>query len=97
MGLALHLRVKVRPSPVSPRAIAQSLEGVLDHELEQMMVCGALVSCEENHYRIESGDETWEELEAFSRLQEGRCDCGSLLSSVGDRHSCRSCGREYRF
>jgi len=47
------------------------------------------------HFRIESGDESWSELEARARRLQGLCDCGAMLSVNGARAHCRSCGREY--
>lgn len=65
-------------------------------EIERLLVAGAVVVREGEHYRIESGEDAWSELEARARMLEGLCDCGSLLSSHGARAHCRSCGREYR-
>jgi len=72
-------------------AIAQDGE----HELERLLVAGAVVVREGEHYRIESGEELFCELEARARRLEGLCECGALLSSHGSRAHCRSCGREY--
>lgn len=71
-------------------------EAEVELEVERMLVAGAVVVREGEHYRIESGDDVWAELEARARLLEGLCGCGSLLSSNGSRAKCRSCGREYR-
>ncbi|MBM4337086.1 MAG: hypothetical protein FJ108_14465 [Deltaproteobacteria bacterium] len=71
-------------------------EAEVELEIERMLVAGAVVVREGEHYRIESGDDVWGELEARARLLEGLCGCGSLLSSHGARAQCRSCGREYR-
>ncbi len=78
--------------------VSEALQSEIEAELEveRMLVAGAVVVREGEHYRIESGDDTWSELEARSRRLEGLCDCGSLLSSDGVRARCRSCGREYR-
>jgi len=65
-------------------------------EFERLLVAGAVVVREGEHYRIESGEDAWSELEARARRLEGLCDCGALLSSHGGRAHCRSCGREYR-
>ena len=66
-------------------------------ELERLLIAGAVVVREGEHYRIESGEESFRELEARARrLDKGFCDCGALLSSHGTRAQCRSCGREYR-
>ena len=64
-------------------------------ELDRLLVAGAVVVREGEHYRIESGEDAWGELEARARRLEGLCDCGALLSSRGARAHCRSCGREY--
>ena len=64
-------------------------------ELERLLVAGALVVREGEHYRIESGEDVWAELEARARRLEGLCECGALLSSRGARAHCRRCGREY--
>lgn len=64
-------------------------------EVERTLVEGAVVIRDGEHYRIESGDESWEELEALARVSEGVCDCGSPLSDRGHARCCRSCGREY--
>ena len=64
-------------------------------ELERLLVAGAVVIREGEHYRIESGEDPWSELEARARRLEGLCECGALLSSHGTRAHCRRCGREY--
>jgi hypothetical protein len=75
--------------------LAQEAEPEL--ELERFLVAGAVVVREGEHYRIESGEDAWSELEARARrLKGGFCDCGALLSTHGARAHCRSCGREYR-
>ncbi len=76
--------------------VAQTLFTEGDSEVGRMLVAGAVVSQEGNHYRIESGGDSWTDLEAHARHLEGRCDCGALLSTVGNRSRCRSCGREFR-
>ena len=66
-----------------------------EEEVEQLLVSGALVVRDGEHYRIEAGDETTDELEAIARRQSGLCDCGSPLSSRGSVKRCRTCGREF--
>ena len=66
-----------------------------ESELERLLVAGAVVVRDGEHYRIESGDDVWSELEARARRLEGLCECGSLLSSNGARAHCRRCGRVY--
>ena len=66
-------------------------------ELERLLIAGAVVIREGEHYRIESGEESLRELEAHARrLHEGFCDCGAPLSSHGTSAQCLRCGREYR-
>jgi hypothetical protein len=77
--------------------VSQTLHDEADEpELERLLIAGAVVVREGEHFRIESGEDAWSELEARARRLEGLCDCGSLLSSLGARAHCRSCGREYR-
>jgi ribosomal protein S27AE len=64
-------------------------------EVERVLVAGAVVVREGEHFRIESGDDSWSELEARARRLEGLCDCGAVLSAHGQRAHCRSCGRDY--
>ncbi len=66
-----------------------------ESELERLLVAGAVVVRDGEHYRIESGDDAWSELEARARRLEGLCECGALLSSHGARAHCRRCGRVY--
>ncbi len=65
-------------------------------EHDGMLVGDALVIRKGNHYRIASGGDEWEELEARAEQLAGRCDCGALLSLSGKLSHCRSCGRDYR-
>jgi hypothetical protein len=76
--------------------VSQTLFADGDAEIERMLVGEAVVSREGEHYRIESGDDSWRDLEAHARRLEGLCDCGALLSTLGDRSHCRTCGREFR-
>lgn len=61
-----------------------------------MLVSGALIARQGNHYRIELDLEGDLELDRLARRAEALCDCGGLLSSYGSRLLCRSCGREFR-
>ena len=65
-------------------------------EIDRILVGDAVVAREGEHYRIESGGDSWRELEAHAQRLAGRCDCGALLSTEGERSRCRSCGREFR-
>ncbi len=64
-------------------------------EIDRMLVAGAVVVRDGAHFRIESGDDTWTELEAHARRLQGLCDCGAVLSVNTKRAHCRACGREY--
>jgi hypothetical protein len=75
---------------------AATLDDALDSELDQLLVCGALVVREGSHYRLESGLESWDELQAAARRLEGICDCGAPLSRRGDAAICRTCCREFQ-
>lgn len=76
--------------------VSHTLEGETSPEIERLLVAGAVVVREGEHFRIESGEDAWSELEAHAKRLEGLCDCGALLSARGARAHCRSCGREYR-
>ena len=80
---------------LSHRAL-ELLGDPLECELEQLLICGALVIRNGAHYRIEGGVESWEELSAIAERLEGRCDCGALLSERAGLKVCRTCCREYR-
>ena len=67
-----------------------------DAEVDRLLVAGAIVARDEEHYRIEQGGDSWSELQADAARLEGLCDCGALLSTSGDRCRCRTCGREFR-
>ncbi len=69
-------------------------EDISEHD--EMMVGDALVVRKDNHYRIESGGDEWEDLESRAERLAGRCDCGAPLSCSGSLSHCRSCGRDYR-
>ncbi len=76
--------------------VTETLEGETTAEIERLLVAGAVVVREGEHFRIESGEDSWSELEARAKHLEGLCDCGAVLSARGARAHCRSCGREYR-
>ena len=80
---------------MSHPAPARLPDDLLESELELLLVCGALVVREGSHYRVESGLESLEQLQAKARLLEGICECGALLSRRGDTAVCRTCCREY--
>ncbi len=69
-------------------------------EVDRLLVSDAIVSREGNHYRIESGGESWQELEQIAVRHGadgvGLCDCGARLSRTERSCFCRSCGRNYR-
>jgi hypothetical protein len=64
-------------------------------EIDRMLVAGAVVVRDGEHFRIESGDDSWTDLEARARRLQGLCDCGAILSVHAQRAHCRACGREY--
>ncbi|MCZ6823521.1 MAG: hypothetical protein O7F10_11270 [Deltaproteobacteria bacterium] len=65
-------------------------------EHDEMLVGDTVVVRKGTHYRIASGGDEWEDLEAQAERLAGRCDCGGPLSSSGSLSHCRSCGRDYR-
>ena len=65
-------------------------------DLDRMLIDDAVVVRDGDHFRIETGGDSWEQLEAEAQHLEGRCDCGELLSFSGSRSRCRTCGRDYR-
>jgi len=75
--------------------VSETVAQEAEPELERLLVAGAVVVREGEHYRIESGEDVWSELEARARRLEGLCECGALLSSRGARAHCRRCGRVY--
>ncbi len=75
--------------------VHQTLLQESDSEVDRLLVAGAVVVRDGEHFRIESGDDSWSELEAHARRLQGLCDCGAVLSVKGQRAHCRSCGREY--
>jgi hypothetical protein len=75
--------------------VTESLLPDTETDLDRLLVAGAIVVRDGEHFRIESGDESWSELEASARRLAGLCDCGALLSVKNTRAHCRSCGREY--
>ena len=78
------------------RVVRATLGGEAEGDLERLLVSGALVTRDGDHYRVEQGAEASEELEALERRQSGVCDCGNPLSSRGSVYCCRACGREFR-
>ncbi len=78
------------------RRVVRATLGGEEGDLERLLVSGALVTRDGDHYRVEQGAEASEELEAIERRRSGVCDCGNPLSSRGSVHSCRACGREFR-
>lgn len=75
--------------------VQQTLLSEGDPEVDRTLVAGAVVAREDDHYRIQSGDETPEDLERAALRAEGLCDCGEVLSTRGDHGHCRACGREF--
>ena len=78
------------------RIVTETLFAEADPEVDRLLIGDAVIGKDDDHYRIESGGEAWEELASQARRQEGLCDCGGLLSTQGDRSHCRTCGREFR-
>jgi tRNA(Ile2) C34 agmatinyltransferase TiaS len=76
--------------------VRQTLRTHGEPELDRLLVAGAIVAREGSHYRIETGGESWEEIEAIARRESGVCDCGKPLSARGKIYRCRTCGREFR-
>jgi hypothetical protein len=76
--------------------VRQTLGAHAEPEVDCWLVAGAIVAKDGSHYRIESGDESWDEIEALARRQSGVCDCGKPLSSRGEIYLCRTCGREFQ-
>ena len=62
-----------------------------DADVERVLVLDALVVREGDHYRIETGGESWNELEALARELAGECDCGATLSLRDRERYCRRC------
>jgi hypothetical protein len=75
--------------------VTESLLTDTETDLDRLLVAGAVVVRDGEHFRIESGDESWSELEAHAKRLSGLCDCGAVLSVKNTRAHCRSCGREY--
>jgi hypothetical protein len=74
--------------------VTESLLTDTETDLDRLLVAGAVVVRDGEHFRIESGDESWSELEAHAKRLSGLCDCGAVLSVKNTRAHCRSCGRE---
>lgn len=78
------------------RAIVQeTLLSDPDPEVDRTLVAGAVIARDRDHYRIQSGEESLEELDRGARHAQGVCDCGGILSTRGAHAHCRSCGREF--
>jgi hypothetical protein len=75
--------------------VTETLLQDAETDVDRLLVAGAVVVRDGEHFRIETGDESWSELEAHARRLSGLCDCGAVLSLNGQRAHCRSCGREY--
>jgi hypothetical protein len=75
--------------------VTDTLHHEAEHDVDRLLVAGAVVVRDGEHFRIESGDDSWSDLEAHARRLQGLCDCGAVLSLKAQRAHCRSCGREY--
>ncbi len=75
--------------------VQQTLLSDIDPEVDRTLVAGAVVARDRDHYRIQSGEESLEDLERGARRAQGVCDCGGILSTRGEHAHCRSCGREF--
>jgi hypothetical protein len=96
MALAQPRRMKFRwLSRRAREIVTESLLTEAEMDVDRLLVAGAVVVRDGEHFRIESGDESWTELEARARRLSGLCDCGAVLSVKHPRAHCRSCGREY--
>ena len=78
------------------RVVRAILEEQTEGDIERVLVSGAVVHRDGDHYRIESGGDEWSDLQSAADRAAGRCDCGKVLSRRGDRWQCRTCGRQYR-
>jgi hypothetical protein len=76
--------------------VVRTISEAAEPEVERLLVAGALIAREGEHYRIETGSPDWQELEAAAPHLHGACDCGAVLSLSDGRQRCRTCGREYR-
>ena len=75
--------------------VTDTLLDEAEMDVDRLLVAGAVVVRDGEHFRIESGADSWSELEAHARRMSGLCDCGAVLSVKHNRAHCRSCGREY--
>lgn len=75
--------------------VQQTLLSDTDPEVDRTLVAGAIVARDRDHFRIERGAESPEDLERVALLAQGMCDCGGLLSTRAELAHCRSCGREF--
>jgi len=79
----LHRRVR--------EIVDHQLSEDADPEIERLLVGGAIVTREGDHYRIERGGETWEELERLARASWSCPGCGTALASARDPDRCPRC------
>ena len=73
-GTAFALPPAVKFRWLSRRAreiVAEHARHEAESELERLLVAGAVVVRDGEHYRIESGDDAWSELEARARRLRG--------------------------
>jgi hypothetical protein len=92
------MRTRSRPQDLG-RQFARVVDRTLEHiepEVDRLMVGGALVQRCGEHFRIERGGESCEELEAQAQRLQGRCDCGAMLCRIENRARCPKCSREFR-
>lgn len=76
--------------------VSETLFADAEPELDRLLISGAVISRDGDHYRIETGGEEWDDLATQAQRLESLCDCGALLSTHGDHFHCRTCGREFR-
>jgi len=77
------------------RAVDRTLEQI-DPEVDRLLVGSAVVVRSGEHFRIERGGESCEELEIQALRLQGRCECGGVLCVAEDRARCPRCAREFR-
>jgi hypothetical protein len=63
-----------------------------DRDFERLLVGDAVVAREGDHYRIERGGETWEELERLARSPAACAACGRPWGGDGEPAACPRCG-----
>jgi hypothetical protein len=92
------MRTPSRPLDLG-RVFSRVVDWTLEHiepEVDRLMVGGALVERRGDHFRIERGGESCEELEAQALRLQGLCDCGAMLCRSGNHARCPKCSREFR-